>query len=139
MDLLHMQTLELCRPRSVARYLVTVLLFVTAILWGQAPQGEIRLQVKDPSGAPMQASGILQSIGGGAVRDFQTDAQGNVVLGSLPFGQYRVQVSKSGFTTQSFAINVPSAAPVTRAITMAVGVQTAKVDVVSETPLGGTD
>ena len=59
-----MQTLELCRRRNVARYLVAVLVVVTATLWAQTPQGEIRLQVKDPSGAPMQASGRLESIGG---------------------------------------------------------------------------
>src|ERR1700689_1556850 len=101
MELLHMETLDLCRLRTVARYLVVVLLFVTATLWSQPPQGEIRLQVKDPSGAPMQAAGRLENIAGGVARDFQTDPQGNVVLGNLPFGRYRLQVSKSGFTTQS--------------------------------------
>src|ERR1700723_1111880 len=100
-----MQSLELRR--------VAALVLVTATLWGQAPQGEIRLQVKDPSGAPMQASGRLESTPGGVARDFQTDPQGNIVLGNLPFGQYRLQVSKSGFTTQTVAIDVQSATPVT--------------------------
>ncbi len=62
-----------------------------------------------------------------------------VVLGSLPFGRYRLQVSKSGFTTQSVTIDVQSATPVTRTISMELGAQAAKVDVVSETPLAGTD
>src|ERR1700722_4413039 len=135
MELLHMQTLALWRARNV----VAVLLFVTAILWGQAPQGEIRLQVKDPSGAPMQASGTLESLAGGVARDFQTDSNGNVALGNLPVGRYRLQVSKSGFTTQSVTIDVQSATPVTRSISMEIGAQAAKVDVISETPLAGTD
>ena len=87
----------------------------------------------------MQASGRLESIAGGVARDFQTDAQGNIVLGNLPFGRYRLQVSKSGFTTQSVTIDVQSATPVTRSISMEIGAQAAKVDVVSETPLAGTD
>ena len=120
-------------------FIVLVLLFFTTTLWGQAPQGEIRLQVKDPSGAPMQASGRLESTKGGVARDFQTDPQGNIVLGNLPFGQYRLQVSKSGFTTQTVAIDVQSATPVTRAVSMEIGAQAGKVDVVSETPLAGTD
>src|SRR3984885_246353 len=134
-----MQALELRRPRNVTRYLVVVLAFVTATLWGQAPQGEIRVQVKDPSGAPMQASGRLESRAGGVARYFQTDPQGNIVLGNLPFGQYRLQVFKSGFNTQTVAIEVQSATPVTRAVSMEIGAQASKVDVVSETPLAGTD
>ena len=134
-----MQTLQLCRARNVARHLVVVLLFVTTMLWGQAPQGEIRLQVKDPSGAPMQASGKLESIAGRVARDFQTDAQGMIVLGNLPLGRYRLRISKSGFTTQSVAIDVQSTTPVIRNISMEIGAQVAKVDVVSETPLAGTD
>src|ERR1700679_3809906 len=132
-----MQTLEHCRPRNVARYLVAVLVFITATLWGQAPQGEIRLQVKDPSGAPMEASGKLESVAGGVARDFQTDSRGMVVLGNLPYGRYRLQISKSGFTPQEIAIDIQAATPVARAISMAIGFQAAKVDVVSETPLAG--
>src|SRR3984885_1697138 len=134
-----MQSLELRRPRIAGRYLVAALTFVTAILWGQAPQGEIRLQVKDPSGAPMQATGRLESTAGRVARDFQTDPQGNVILGNLPFGRYRIQVSKSGFSTQALAIDVQSPTPVTRAISMEIGSQAGRVDVISETPLAGTD
>lgn len=134
-----MQTRELGRPWKVASSLIVFLLCVTATLWAQSPQGEIRLQVKDPSGAPMQASGTLESIAGGVAREFQTDSQGMMVLGNLPFGRYRVQVSKSGFTTRSVAIDVQSATPVIRSISLAIGAQATKVDVVSETPLAGTD
>ncbi len=62
-----------------------------------------------------------------------------IVLGNLPYGRYRLQVSKSGFATQSVTIDVQSATPVTRGISMEIGSQAAKVDVVSETPLAGTD
>src|SRR5271170_4962085 len=77
---------------------------IGSTLCGQSPQGEIRLVVKDSSSAPMQASGKLENTALGVSREFQTDAQGVMVLPQLPFGRYHVQISKSGFTTQSIAI-----------------------------------
>jgi len=118
---------------------LAVLLSAALALRSQNPQGEIRLQVKDPSGAPMQAAGKVESRAAGVARDFQTDAEGAVVLGNLPFGRYRLQISKDGFATQSLQIDVRSAASISRTVTMVLSGQAAKVDVVSETPLAGTD
>jgi outer membrane receptor protein involved in Fe transport len=118
---------------------VAALLFVLATVYAQPPRGEIHLQVKDPSGASMKASGKLENLAGGVARDFQTDAQGGVILKNLPFGRYRLQISKSGFTTQSITIDVQSAAAITRVVLMKIGAESATVDVVSETPLEGTD
>ena len=119
---------------------IAAALFLAApVLQAQTPRGEIRLQVKDPSGAPMQLSGRLENLAGGVARDFQTDSQGAAELGNLPFGRYRLQVSKSGFTTQTITIDVKSATAINRAVSMQIGAQAAKVDVVSETPLAGTD
>ena len=134
-----MQTLDPQRSGVMTRRLFVAVLFFSSALFAQAPQGEIHLQVKDPSGAPIEASGKLESLRGGVARDFLTDQQGMVVLGSLPFGRYRLQISKSGFTTQSVTIDVRSAAPISRAVSMEIGAQAAKVDVISETPLAGTD
>jgi outer membrane receptor protein involved in Fe transport len=115
-------------------------LFLTVFaLNGQVPYGEIRVQVKDPSGAPMEASGKLESVAPGVRRTFQTDPQGSFTLGNLPYGRYRLEVSKAGFVTQSAMIDIGSTAPVSRTVTMALASQTSKVDVVSATPLGGTD
>ena len=125
------------RPTGVPS--VLVLLFLALNLFGQVPSGEIRVQVKDPSGAPMEASGKLEGIVGGVARDFQTDAQGIIVLGNLPYGRYRLEISKPGFVTQAVTIDVPSATPVSRTFTLALVSQTSKVDVVSATPLAGTD
>ena len=139
MERLDMPPLKVCL-RSVRCCLHSFAAFLVAsALLGQAPQGEIQLLVKDSSGAPMRASGRLESTAGRLTRDFQTDAQGKIVLEKLPFGQYRLQISKSGFTTQSIAIDIQSTTPVTRSISMEIGAQRAKVDVVSQTPLGGTD
>ncbi len=118
---------------------LAVLLFAALTLRGQSPQGEIRVQVKDPSGAAMQAAGRLQSLPPGVQRSFQTDALGTYTLGNLPYGRYRLEISKNGFITQSVQVDVKSAAPISRTLTMALASQASKVDVVSVTPLAGTD
>lgn len=87
----------------------------------------------------MQATGRLENLAGGVARDFETDSQGAATLENLPFGRYRIQISKSGFTTQILTINVPSAAAVTRVVSMGLREQTANVNVVSQTPLAGSD
>jgi outer membrane receptor protein involved in Fe transport len=119
------------------------LLFTVLTAVAQTPEGEIRIQVQDPSGATMQASGKLEGPVPGterkAVRSFQTDAQGTFTFGNLPYGRYQLQVLKPGFVTQSVNIDVRSATPISRSIQMVLSAQAAKVDVVSETPLAGTD
>jgi outer membrane receptor protein involved in Fe transport len=109
------------------------------ILPAQGLSGKIRVEVKDPSGAPMQASGRLENLQSGAERSFQTDAKGELTLGDLSFGRYRLEVSSQGFATQSLLIDVPSNNLVSRTITMALGVESARVDVVSATPLAGSN
>jgi outer membrane receptor protein involved in Fe transport len=113
-------------------------LFLGQVLLGQGT-GEIRLEVKDPSGAAVQALGTLESIAGGGKRSFQTDPQGTYTFGSVPFGLYRVEVSKTGFATQSVQIDVQSGTATSRTITLALRSQATSVDVVAVTPLPGTD
>jgi outer membrane receptor protein involved in Fe transport len=119
--------------------IVIVLLGVTGMLAAQQPTGEIRIQVKDPSGAVVVASGTLRNQSGGSTQTFQTDAQGVYDFARLPYGRYRLEVSKDGFTTQSSLIEVQSGTPVSRAVTLVLASQESKVDVVELTPLAGTD
>jgi outer membrane receptor protein involved in Fe transport len=115
--------------------------FVSAsvLFAGQAPTGEIQIAVLDPSGAGMQASGILQGLGTGVNLRFQTDAQGGYVFKSLPYGRYRLEISKSGFATQSMRIDMESSGQLTRTIAMTLAAQASRIDVVAVTPLPGTD
>jgi outer membrane receptor protein involved in Fe transport len=119
-------------------YLSAALLLAVLALHAQTPTGEIRVQVQDPSGASMEASGKLERAGT-PPRSFQTDAQGTFTLPGLPYGRYKLQISKAGFITQSVSIDVRSATPVTRIVSMALASQSSQVDVVSATPLAGTD
>lgn len=101
--------------------------------------GEIRIEVKDPSGAPMEASVRLQSLAPGVDRNFQTDAQGKHAAATLPYGRYRLQVSRSGFATQSVLVDVQSATAVSRTVIMALSNAAFTTDVIGTTPLSGVD
>lgn len=112
---------------------------ISAVLRAQSPQGEIHLRVMDPSHAGVEASGTLRPKTGTAI-NFQTDAQGGYTASNLPLGLYKIEIAKPGFVTQSFAIEVRSAVPVSRTITLALGRgTTVSMDVVDTTPLAGTD
>ncbi len=112
---------------------------ITGMLPAQQPTGEIRLQVNDPSGAVVAASGALRNQRSGKNQVFQTDAQGAYDFANLPYGRYRLEVTKAGFATQSAQIDVQSGTPVSSSITLSLASQAARVDVVATTPLAGTD
>jgi outer membrane receptor protein involved in Fe transport len=113
-----------------------LLVAAVSLLNAQAPAGSIQLKVKDPSGAAAQASGKLS---GPANSSFQTDPQGDYDFTGLAYGRYQLEVTRPGFVSQTLQIQVQSATPVTRTVTLAVAASTSKVDVVSATPLAGTD
>ena len=114
------------------------MLFVSNVATAQTAAGEIRLDVRDASGAGMQAAGTLQNLGTGVVRPFQTKTDGSLTLSDLPFGRYRLEVSRAGFETQFLTVNLTSTSPISRAVTLPVGAATAQVDVVATTPLAGS-
>ncbi len=113
-------------------------LLLPVILFGQAVTGDLKIDVRDSSGAPVSATGIVVNLNSGVRRPFETDDQGSHTLSGLPYGRYQVQVSKEGFSTASVVVDVQSPAT-SRSITLAVGRQRFSVDVVSMTPLPGVD
>jgi outer membrane receptor protein involved in Fe transport len=86
----------------------------------------------------MQASGKVENLQSGTARSFQTDANGKFRLGNLSYGRYRLEISSQGFATQSLVVDVRSGSPISRTITMALGVESARVEVVAATPLAGS-
>ncbi len=115
-----------------------VLMGAVGILQGQQSAGELRLQVKDPSGAAVAVSGTLRNVAGGAERSFQTDSQGTYRFPALPYGHYRLEISKGGFANLVLSIEVQSPT-IDRAVTLTLAAQATRVDVVATTPLAGTD
>jgi outer membrane receptor protein involved in Fe transport len=108
-------------------------------LFAQDTIGEIRLQVKDSSGAAAEASGTLKNLAGASEKPFQTDAQGTSDFRKLPYGRYQIQVSKRGFATQSVFVDVSSAAPVSVTAILVLQPQATSINVVATTPLSGSD
>src|SRR5579871_3227129 len=98
----------------------------------------LRVEVKDPSGVAMAASGRLLGPAG-SVQNFDTDAQGAYAFSGLASGRYRLEVSKDGFATQSVPVDVVSGTLATRTVTLALAPQATQIDVVAATPLPGTD
>ncbi|HUB34053.1 MAG TPA: TonB-dependent receptor [Bryobacteraceae bacterium] len=128
--------------RAVTRLALVMLLLTlggaTFLLLAQSPTGTIRLEARDPSGATVVATGTLENLDTGATRNFSTDAHGAYRFENVPFGRYRLSVSKEGFAAASVVLAVRSAAPVTRTITMALAGVESTVQVVATTPLTGT-
>jgi outer membrane receptor protein involved in Fe transport len=128
------------RSRLTRLFLASFLLFV-AQLAGRAAYaqstGEIRLQVNDPSGTALQASGRL--IGPGADRTFQTNVQGALSLSGLAFGQYRLEIARSGFALRDISIKVNSTAPIAQVVTLRIQSASTSVTVTSPTPIGLAD
>ena len=96
--------------------------------------GEIRLQVKDPSGAALAASGRV--IGHRVNRTFQTDPQGAFSLSGLAFGRYQLELSRAGFVSRVSTVDVKSATPVFEEITLVIEATSTSVTVFSPTPIG---
>jgi len=126
-------------PSALSKVFLPIVLLVGSSLHSQGRMGEIQLLVKDPSGAIMESSGRLDTLATGSVKCFETDSQGRVTLGTLPFGRYRLEVSRTGFATQSILIEVQSEDPISQVITLALGTSAYQVEVVGTTPLAGID
>jgi outer membrane receptor protein involved in Fe transport len=109
-------------------------------LRGQVPVGEIGVQAADPTGAPMEASGRLKSVAPGVDRAFRTDSQGAYTFEGVPYGSYRLTVTRGGFVTQTLPVDVQSAKPVVVTVKMPLAqAPQSKVDVVDTMPLPGVD
>lgn len=115
---------------------LAAILLLPTLLLGQTRSGTIRVEVKDPSGAPIEASG---KVTGPRSLDFQTDANGRYSVSGLPYGSYRIEISKRGFATQSASMEVQSEVPVFFAVTLPLKAAVYQVDVVVATPLPGSD
>lgn len=105
----------------------------------QQTSGELRVEVKDPTGKALIATGALENLATGVSRSFQTDAKGRFTLSGLSFGRYRLEISQRGFASQSLLVDVQSAAPITRSITLELAGLAFNVDVIASTPLPGAD
>ncbi len=115
------------------------LLFAPQPAAGQANGVEVLLEVMDPSGGAIEASGRLENLATGTIQTFRTDVGGRYLSRTLALGRYRVHVSKVGFATQSISLDLQSEGRHSRTITLAIAAPAFHIDVVGTTPLPGVD
>jgi outer membrane receptor protein involved in Fe transport len=105
----------------------------------QNSTGELRIVVRDQSGAAVAASGVLENLASGAASVFQMDSQGRAIVRDLAFGRYHLHVSRAGFATESAAVELLSSVPVERTFTLALSAPAFALEVVATTPLPGVE
>lgn len=100
--------------------LVAILATLALPLTGQWGTGELRIQVSDPAGLGVEASVTLSSQANQVSRRFPTDPTGHATAKALPFGPYRLQVERAGFTPFTELLEVRSQVPLERHISLGV-------------------
>ena len=94
--------------------LVRLLIFLVlnlSSLHGQSNTGELRLKVLDPDGTGLQSSVLLVCDANQVRRTYMTDESGSLEAKGLPFGIYRIEISRIGFTPYSGSVEIRSAIP----------------------------
>jgi hypothetical protein len=108
---------------------LTLLLLTALPALGQVNYGELRLKVADPSDTGIEASVELSCAGNGYDQVFITAPSGSLAVHSVPYGVYRIAVSKAGFTPYSASVEVRSALPVDESIQLSLASLVTKVNV----------
>jgi outer membrane cobalamin receptor len=107
---------------------ILIFMLWAAVLLGQNETGELRLTVTDQAGLPVPSIVEIFSSSSQYRRSLEAVADGKVVAKRLPFGVYRVTVRKDGFNPYSVLIEVRSAIPLEKTVTLALaGIDTTVV------------
>ncbi len=109
--------------------LLWLALLSAAFLHAQSGTGELRLIVKDQTGAPVPASAELlnQSTHTRLAVDLPPD--GRYSFRNLPFGTYRLHVTRTSFAPVSELVDVRSAIPLEHPVTLTVEALSTAVEV----------
>jgi hypothetical protein len=84
----------------------------------QRDRGELRIEVHDPQGAALTATGELVSVANQFRLSFQVGEDGRYVAKDLAFGLYRVSLSHEGFVPSAQLVQIRSMAPQQLSVTM---------------------
>jgi hypothetical protein len=96
--------------------------------FGQLNSGEIRVSVTDPAGLALPSSLSLVSEASRTHRDVKTNDSGQFTFQHLPFGNYHLTATHSGFSPYSTMIDIDSAVP--HDVKIQLNVQTASTEVI---------
>jgi TonB-dependent Receptor Plug Domain len=96
------------------------LCFIAAPLVAQVNTGELRLKVIDSTESGIKATVALSNEANQYFSEFPTDADGTAEIKTLPYGVYRLNVEKQGFSSISKTLEIRSAIPVERTLQLAI-------------------
>jgi hypothetical protein len=118
------------------RFFVIVLLFWLSLssLQAQTTVGALRGQVADPTGAVIPAASVIMTPATGSPIVVQSDAQGMYEFKTLDAGKYSLTVAATGFSLYENDNVVIAAQPLRLNITMAIEVETEKIQVSDTAP-----
>ncbi len=102
-----------------------IILLCALPLFAQSKSGELRLRVTDPAGLGLKSSVELVSESNQFRQTFHTDESGALDAQRLPFGLYRLEVTREGFAPVSQSLEIRSVIPKELNVKLTVaGVQT---------------
>jgi hypothetical protein len=115
--------------------LLLIILLVCSSLAAQRISGELRLQVKDPTGAGLHATGTITGQTAGVNRTFETDSTGQAILRALPPGRYELIFRSEGFSAKTISLDIQSQLPLEQQVSLEVTPLSTTVEVKDETLL----
>ncbi len=118
------------------RFLLITFLFMLSVsaLLAQTAPGSLRGQVADPTGAVIPAAGVIMTPAAGSPIVVQSDAQGMYEFKTLAAGTYTLTVAATGFSLYENDNVVIAAQPLRLNVTMAIEVETQKIQVSDTAP-----
>ena len=84
----------------------------------QTETGELRVRVIDASGLPLESAIELASDANHFRADYRSDASGIAIARRLPFGTYRVTITRDAFAPFSALVQIRSAQPLELPVTL---------------------
>lgn len=123
---------EFNRRRLRVLIFLVINLSVASFVHAQSNSGELRLKVLDPDGNGLQSSVRLVCEASQVRRTYITDESGYLEAKGLPFGIYRIEISRTGFAPYSDSVEIRTAIPANHQFNMSIAAN--KTTVVVESP-----
>jgi hypothetical protein len=102
---------------------------------GQYKRGELRLEVRDPRGAGVEAAVDLECSANQVRRIFWTNAEGNAAALELPFGLYHIRINHEGFVPVDQMLEIHSEVPRLMHVTLGLASMQSHVEVTDQATL----
>jgi Carboxypeptidase regulatory-like domain len=115
-------------------FIAVLVVVLAASSFAQEGKGALRGQVTDPSGAAIPSANVIMTPANGSPIAIQSNDQGMYEFKSLPAGKYTLTVAANGFTLYENDNVVIADQPLRLNVTMAIEVETQKVQVSDTAP-----